>query len=791
MSANPKFQSRFASADAELVQTIASANRNPGLCTVILVDNIKINGSMHRIDGEKEVMTIRRSPSGERVDLKYVDVGMVSFSHYYTREDAPRLSASYGGQMVVATHPVPFQIDFKNGAKFSGNLTMWARKQKGLHLFEDIGEGKLRRLFIPLCSVVSHDIKFNSPALDESRTSSREGGQDVNHSVLEFENREKLQTPDQRKLEAQRAYIKKYGAVSSESLRQKMASPGSIVTSRMGEMMISEGLISPAELNIALSKQKEEGKRLGEMLIDLGMATPSVVLLSIARKLQIPFVQLKEFDFDANVLVTLPYDVVKKYKVIPLIFYHDSIVIAMANPTDNDVGKVLRFSTGKPIDFVMASEEEIEWAIEYCYREHEDEMLADSLDLKKSDDANSLEAGASDDPDQAPIIKLVSQIISDGIRSSASDIHFWPGKDNVDCLFRIDGALVNIRKFSKRLLPAIVSRIKIIGRMDIAERRLPQDGRAQVTYEKKHVDLRFSVIPTVQGESVVIRILNKDAGLRSVHELGFSAKHEEVFRDIINKSFGMFLVTGPTGSGKSTTLYSALNEVKEKNVNIITVEDPVEYKVEGTNQIQVNTAPGYDFARALKNILRHDPDVIMIGEIRDYQTAQIAVESALTGHLVLSTLHTNDAAGAITRLAEMGVEPYLINSTVLGVLAQRLIKLNCPHCLAEEEVNPAIRRSLGVPQDEVFYKGKGCEHCNDTGYKGRKAVYELMELNSSIRKQVLAGGSNDDIYFAACEAGMIGLTDNALEQARAKVTSLEEVYRVRLDRDRKSGPDDS
>ncbi len=316
--------------------------------------------------------------------------------------------------------------------------------------------------------------------------------------------------------------------------------------------------------------------------------------------------------------------------------------------------------------------------------------------------------------------------------------------------------------------------------MNIAERRVPQDGRARVVEGGNVVDLRISIIPTVEGESVVIRLLNTEVGLKTISELGFSERDLPVFSDLIHKSYGIILVTGPTGSGKSTTLYAALEEVRKQNVNIITVEDPVEYHIPGIEQIQVNSAIGFTFARALRNILRHDPDVIMIGEIRDEETARIAVQSALTGHLVLSTLHTNDASGAVTRLMDMGIESYLLSSSLLGVLAQRLMRRNCIECAREEDVEPGIRISLGVPKDEVFYKGAGCERCNGTGYSGRLAVYELLLVTSGLRRLIKEGVASEQIQREAAKEGMVPLTANALSQARIGVTSLEEVYRVRL-----------
>lgn len=318
--------------------------------------------------------------------------------------------------------------------------------------------------------------------------------------------------------------------------------------------------------------------------------------------------------------------------------------------------------------------------------------------------------------------------------------------------------------------------------MDISERRLPQDGQARINDRGNIIDLRISVIPTVNGESAVIRLLNTEVGIKSIDQLGFNSRDSELFTNLLHKSNGLILVTGPTGSGKSTTLYAALQTVIERNLNIITVENPVELHIDGIEQIQVNTVPGYTFAKSLRHILRYDPDVIMIGEIRDEETAKIAIESALTGHLVLSTLHTNDAAGAVTRLLEMGADPFLINATVLGIFAQRLVRKNCPHCLRKDDnIDPLIRKTLDIPEGFEFYKGIGCSECNNKGYKGRLAVYELLRITANMHDLILPGVSSQVIYEQAIKDGMIPLTENAMEQARKKLTSLEEVYRVRLD----------
>lgn len=506
---------------------------------------------------------------------------------------------------------------------------------------------------------------------------------------------------------------------------------------------------------------------------------------SLSLKLGVPYVHLAGLNIDHQALGMLSADIARKYTVLPVLVYENRLVVAMDDPTALEVIDILRFATGYAIEPVIANKKEISEAIEKYY------FIENGLDTQlfstTEDDGQRLaehEDNAHEAERQAmekPIVRLVNGILIEAVRKRASDIHIRPQEHDVDLIYRIDGSLIKIRSFSKSLLPAVVSRIKIIGRMNIAERRLPQDGRARVSDNGAVVDLRISVMPTINGESVVIRLLNTKVGLKQVSELGFNTRDGDLFVDMLHKSCGMILVTGPTGSGKSTTLYAALQEVIKQNVNIITVEDPVEYHIDGIEQIHINTAQGYTFAEALRHILRHDPDVIMVGEVRDHETAKISVESALTGHLVLSTLHTNSAAGAISRLLEMEIEPYLLSSTLLGVLAQRLVKRNCKNCIDIEPVDHGIRKMLGVAKNEVFYHGTGCDQCNHTGHKGRIAVYELLKVTAAIKDLIDKRVDIETIFTQSKRDGMIPLTENALQRARTREISLAEVYRVRLE----------
>ena len=498
----------------------------------------------------------------------------------------------------------------------------------------------------------------------------------------------------------------------------------------------------------------------------------------LAERLGLPFVELRNFDFDERVLGLIPAEFARENDVIPLKADHTNLSVAIANPLQQDIYQMLAFITGLKVNACVAVLKDVQWAIRQYYGVQDDELALEAIeDNHNNEVVGELERLGS----EQPIVRLVSNIIRDAIDRQASDIHLRPREKNVELLYRLNGTLTTIRFLSKSLLPAVVSRIKILGGMNIAERRMPQDGRSCVRTRNNVVDLRISIMPTVEGESVVIRLLNAQVGLKSIDELGFSKHDEEIFIDLIHKNNGIFLVTGPTGSGKSTTLYAALDEVRKQNVNIITVEDPVEYHMDGIEQIQINHATGYTFSRALRNILRHDPDVILVGEIRDQETGKIAVESALTGHLVLSTLHTNDAAGAITRLIEMDIEPYLLNGSLLGVLAQRLVKKNCPHCLKLEPVDKLVRQALKIPLEEAYYAGVGCEKCNQTGISGRIAVYEMLRVNDEIKELIKAEVSTTKIHQAGLKNGMVPLTMNALSRAKNKQISLAEVYRIRLE----------
>lgn len=550
---------------------------------------------------------------------------------------------------------------------------------------------------------------------------------------------------------------------------------------KLGRRLLEAKVITPEQLASALDFQRQfPQKKLGTILAEMGIASPDSIHLAIAHSLGAPVVHLEDFDIEPEALACVSAELARTYQVIPLMLHQEHLVVAMENLLDLEAVHTLQFVSQRNIEPVFAPKADIKLAISQHYDFQEQERELEQLQLSDiyHEDDKEVWRKAERMANETPIVKLVSSIFLDAIHHRASDIHIRPGSEQVELLYRVDGVLMQKRELQKGLLPAIVSRIKILSQLNIAEHRLPQDGRARMLDGGNIIDLRISIIPCQHGESVVIRILNKGEGLRALDDIGFSAQDKVRFTDLINSSYGILLVTGPTGSGKTTTLYAALREVARSNLNIVTVEDPVEYEFERMRQIQILPAIHFGFPQALRHILRHDPDVIMIGEIRDQETCKIAVESALTGHLVLSTLHTNDAPGAITRLMEMGVEPYLLKSSVIGVLAQRLVRRNCPHCLEEETIDLHVREQLGVAEDEKFYRGRGCEHCNHTGYRGRLAVYELLVMDEALREQCVPGIASTELRKTALQSGMTPLRANAIDQARQRVTSLAEVYRA-------------
>ena len=558
---------------------------------------------------------------------------------------------------------------------------------------------------------------------------------------------------------------------------------------KIGEILLNQGLVTSQQLEEALKAQKEgNNKKLGEILVGMGALSKEELYEVLQYVYETEYVDLSNYVIDPEVISLIPEKIALQFTLIPISKNNNELVIAMANPFDvYAIDFVKDYTKIKKIKCMLAPEEDIINAINSYYKLGEYDDILDKLDTEvvfkeeeKEEDSKKLEAISK----EAPIIQLVNMLIVQGVKDRASDIHIEPNERGLLVRFRIDGILHDIRTLPPKIKSAVISRIKILAKMDIAERRLPQDGRFQVKFGTREVDLRVSTIPTVFGEKTVLRLLDKSKGLIKLEHLGFLPKQLNQFKSMISKSYGIILLTGPTGSGKTTTLYAALNMINSKDKNIITVEDPVEYRLDRINQIQILPKINLTFANALRSILRQDPDIVMIGEIRDVETAQIAVQAALTGHLVLSTLHTNDAVSALTRLIDMQIEPFLISSSVIGVIAQRLVRVICEKCKEEYTPSEEVLRELNISEDFKggnkikLFRGTGCPFCKNTGYYGRTSIYELIELDEEIRSLIVSKASSDVIKEVAIKKGMMTLKNSGLRKAIQGITTVEEVLRV-------------
>ncbi len=593
------------------------------------------------------------------------------------------------------------------------------------------------------------------------------------------------------------------------------------MSAKLGEILVRENLLTPQQLREALEFQREHGGRLGFNLVKMGLVSDDMITAVLSRQYGVPSVNLELFDIDDSVIRLIPREVAEKYSVLPLSRVGATLTLAMVDPTNVFAMDDIKFMTGLNIEPVVVSEASVQEAIARYYsqsreielaREFEESvssngngnghhdalpgstMTLDQLDFD-SDGAEGLEVIDEDEEidltnltrmsEDAPVVRLVNVLLSDALQRGASDIHIEPYEKEMRIRFRIDGVLYDVMHPPMRLRDALISRVKIMSKLDIAEKRLPQDGRIKIKLKahgrSRELDFRVSTLPTLFGEKVVLRLLDKERLMLDMTKLGFEPESLVKFQRNISKPYGMVLVTGPTGSGKTNTLYSALQSLNQPETNIMTAEDPVEFNLPGINQVQMKEQIGLNFAAALRSFLRQDPNIILVGEIRDFETAEIAIKAALTGHLVLSTLHTNDAPSTISRLMNMGIEPFLVATSVNLIQAQRLIRRICKDCKAEHSLPPEALVEVGFSAEEAkqlkTYKGLGCAKCNNTGYKGRIGLYEVMEVTDEVRELILIGASALELRKRAIEDGMITLRESGLYKIRGGLTTLEEVVR--------------
>ena len=558
------------------------------------------------------------------------------------------------------------------------------------------------------------------------------------------------------------------------------------MATKIGEMLLKGNLITQEQLLTALDTQKRTRERIGSLLVKAGAIKEPELLSFLGRQFNIPVVELSKYEINPEVVRLLPEDMVQKNLALPINRVGAKLIVAVADPSNMAILDAIGFKTGYSVELVLASEREITAAINKYFDqslEFKDIIseLDDELEVVREEevDVSEIERGVDD----APVVKLVNFILTDAIKRRASDIHIEPYEKEFRVRYRIDGVLYEVMRPPLKMRNAICSRLKILASLDIAERRLPQDGRIKLKVGKgREMDFRVSVLPTIFGEKTVLRLLDKSSLQLDMSKLGFEPDQLRDFMEAIHRPYGMVLVTGPTGSGKTTTLYSALADLNKTTDNISTCEDPVEYNFAGINQVQVKEEIGLTFAGSLRSFLRQDPDIIMVGEICDYETAEIAVKAALTGHLVLSTLHTNDAPGTVSRLLNMGIEPFLVSTSLNLILAQRLARRVCTHCSEEMKIPPKALSDAGMKPDRLKHarllRGKGCDECNTTGFRGRVALYEAMPVREEIKDLVLRGGSALDIKREAIRLGMKTLRQSGLTKVEEGVTTLEEILRV-------------
>jgi len=564
---------------------------------------------------------------------------------------------------------------------------------------------------------------------------------------------------------------------------------------KIGELLTKAKLVSDQQLEKALDEQKQSGGRLGEHLVRLGFVTEEDILDCLSQQYGVPSINLRHFDIDESIIRLIPADVARKYQFIPVSKTGATLTVAMADPSNVFAMDDITFITGYRVEPVVASEEALREAIDSYYgtthsielkKVMEDLSTVEEASLEVLEEEEDLDvADLAESADEAPVVRLVNLILTDALKRAASDIHIEPYEKSYRVRFRIDGLLYEIMNPPIKLKDAICSRLKILAKLDIAEKRLPQDGRIKIKMKfqgkVKELDFRVSTLPTLHGEKIVMRLLDKDNLMLDMTKLGFEKSSLKYFEEAIFQPYGMVLVTGPTGSGKTNTLYSALSRVNTPEVNIMTAEDPVEFQLPGINQVQMKESIGLNFAAALRSFLRQDPNIVLVGEVRDFETAEIAIKAALTGHLVLSTLHTNDAPSTINRLMNMGIEPFLVATSLNLIVAQRLIRRICQKCRQPEDVPVQALLNIGFSEAEApsleLSKGRGCDECNQRGYKGRIGIYEVMVVSEDIRELILSGASAIELRRKALEEGMIGLRNSGLQKIRDGVTTLEEVVR--------------
>ncbi|MDD5154693.1 MAG: ATPase, T2SS/T4P/T4SS family [Desulfovibrionales bacterium] len=741
---------------------------------VRFLDGRMIKGRCLSFNQQNPVIKVESIDRSSSCDLKWDDLKAVFFVREFEglarpADDSVQLQASSVSS--VGRH---VQVEFVDGEVIQGYAEALKTGLRGFFISPLNRRDNNLRIFVPKTAIKNVRV---APKLGETMVKEGMLGKEDLSDALKKQTEYRAQKLGEVAI--------KEGMAAAEEVERALKVQKTVVGQKIGEILVEAGVLTREDLERALSAQKENrSKKLGQILLEMNLATPESLALALALKYRLPYVDVSTYPVDPVAVTTVKEEVARRLQFIPINKTRDTLTIAIADPINFAAKDYIQSTTGLNIKEVLSTPESIEEAVKQYFG-------APALDdeIQRLSEVVAAEKGETDDKmadliqqvEEASIVKLVNGIIRMAVAKRASDIHINPERRSTVISYRIDGILRQEKAIDEYIHPILISRIKIMGNMNIAERRLPQDGRARLRVGEKLIDLRISSIPTIWGESIVIRVLEKSASVIGLEDLGFFPDDLGLVRSLISRPYGMLLITGPTGSGKSTTVYSLLQEPVFKGKNIITIEDPVEYELPNVNQIQVKPHINLTFAKALRQILRHDPDVIMVGEIRDAETARIAIQAALTGHLLISTLHTNNAPETLSRLMDMGIEPYLLSSTVLGVISQRLARTICksPECRQVDTKAPESLAAAGLApekyQGHTFYKGKGCKDCTD-GYKGRTIIYEFMRINEPIKRAIVEKVSTEEIRALSRANGMRTMAETALLKAKEGITTVEEVF---------------
>jgi len=751
--------------------------------SVHLLDKSKYSGTLEWFSISQQMIVLRIvKPGGEEdySQTQFSNIARMIFTEAMPLQPEPEKTFSIPAAKPPGKHR-PFSITLHNDEIIKGELRSYIEDDIGLHLFQSTPGEKIVRMFVPSASIKEHII-----------------GDFFGESLLKKDviNKDQLDQglAKQKALRNKKLgdYLEQDAIISKQQLEavisQQQAQPGR----KLGEILIEEGMISVEQLQQALTRQKQDRTRLlGSILEEMGAVNEDDIALVAADKVGIPVIHLRKFDIDPGVSDLIPEDIASKHLLMPLCLIDKRLAVASRSVLDTELQNTLRFLTGHEVELYVAGSEDIRWAIQTHYKAKTAAPPEEGItrpasetpvpsEPEKVPTASEAELQSQPSGRQAPMARLLQNVLGEALSRNASDIHVRPTAEHLELQYRIDGTLFNVRTLAKTLQPKFTAHVKSLAGMDTGASSVPQEGRCQLDIEDTTVDLRISAIPSVSGESIVLRIVDTKLQTIGINDLGLSDHDRESLEGVLQKSSGMILVTGSTGSGITTSLYAMINKIKESPIKIITVEDPVEQHLTGIEQVEVNKDSGFTTSVAMHSILHHYPDAIMISEIRDRECAGITIENASSGHIILSSMHTNSAATTISRLLGMGVEPYLLQSLPLTIMSQRLVRKNCPHCMKKEETDPKIRELLKLGDDEVFYTGQGCQACGGTGYHGRILVYELLVTNARIAELISRGVDSIQIHQAAIEDGMVPLVENALSKARDKLTSLDEIRRTCL-----------